>query len=194
MKFASHKVVLKREMKIQFRQSCRLALMLLIIFVASVSAQAQTTSELRQKYGEPEKIKLKDGQSELERFKVSPDITLTVTYSKEGKATELVIEPMRPLVAPVEPGDLMPTEVVINIINELVPVSLRGELTFALHTNGGDHKMKLDHLGCTGIDNIIYKHVTIICVTWCQGGTFSATVRWQESKYPSLPIDGKSAR
>jgi len=152
------------------------------MLVATVSVSAQTRDELRKKYGEPEILKVKDGETEIERYNISPSIRLTVTYKKKGRPYELVIEPV-PSSPPKDDGigDLMPTQVVINLINELAPVALRGKNFLKGFMNGGDPEMKLDHPGCWGEYLAIYKHVIIDCSTWCKRGTFSVTIRWKES-------------
>jgi hypothetical protein len=171
-------------------------ILLVIMLVATVSAYAQTSSELRKKYGEPEILKLKDGEPEVERYNVRPYmyIRLTVTYAKNGQPSELLIEPV-----PTPPphsghGDLMSTKVVINLINELVPVASRGEFIGIGSMNGGDPEMKLDHPGCWGQYFALYKHLIISCSTWCWGGTFSARIRWEEYKSQQQPSERKSAR
>ena len=167
-------------------------ILLVIMLVATVSAYAQTPSELRKKYGEPEILKLKDGEPEVERYNVLPDIRLTVTYAKKGQPYELLIEPVPSPTPDRSHGDLMPTKTVINLINELVPVALRGEFIGTGTMNGGDPEMKLDHPGCSGVYFAFYKHVTIICATWCWGGTSSATIRWVETKLPQQPSERKN--
>jgi hypothetical protein len=166
---------------------------LVIMLVTTVSAYSQTSSELRKKYGEPEILKLKDGEPEVERYNVSQTIRLTVTYAKKGQLYELVIEPV-PSSTPKNDGvgDLMPTKTVINLINELAPVGLRGKSRGAFSVNGGDPEMKLHHPGCWGGYLVIYEHVTIDCSTWCWGGTFSVRIRWEE--YKPQPSERKSTR
>ncbi|MDT5123777.1 MAG: hypothetical protein QOC96_3259 [Acidobacteriota bacterium] len=167
---------------------------LVIMLVTTVSAYSQTSSELRKKYGEPEILKLKDGEPEVERYNVSPSIRLTVTYAKKGQLYELLIEPVPspPPQSSSSVGDLMPTETVINLINELVPITLRGKFLGAGTMNGGDPEMKLDHPGCSGVYFAYYKHVIISCVTWCWGGTFSARIRWEETKFQRQPSERKN--
>ena len=160
--------------------------------MATVSASAQTPSELRKKYGEPEILKLKDGEPEVERYNVSPSIRLTVTYAKKGQPFELLIEPVPSPTPNPSHGDLMPTKTVINLINELAPVALRGESRNRVSINGGDPEMKLDHPGCWGMYIAIYQHVDISCSTWCQGGTFSARIRWEEYKPQPQPSERKN--
>lgn len=169
-------------------------ILLVIILMATVSIPAQTRDELRKKYGEPEILKLKDGEPEVERYNVRPYkyIRLTVTYAKNGQPSELLIEPVPSPPPHSSYGDIMSTKIVINLINELVPVALRGEFIGTGSQNGGDPEMKLDHLGCWGMYFAIYKHVTISCSTWCLGGTFSARIRWEEYKPQPQPGERKN--
>ena len=171
-------------------------LFLVIMLVATVYVSAQTPSELRKKYGEPEILKLKDGEPEVERYNVRPYkyIRLTITYAKNGQPSELLIEPV-----PTPPphnghGDLMSTKIVINLINELVPIDLRGKFIGTGSINGGDPEMKLDHLGCWGVYIATYQHVEISCSTWCWGGTFSARIRWEDYKPQPQSGERKNTR
>ena len=167
-------------------------LLLVIMLLATVYVSAQTPSELRKKYGEPLILKMKDKEPEVERYNVSPSIRLTVTYAKKGQPYELLIEPVPSPAPDPSHGDLMPTETVINLINELAPVSLCGKQLSVGKFNAGDPEMKLDHLGCAGAYYVIYEHVDISCWTWCWGGTFSAHIRWQE--YKPQPSERKNER
>lgn len=167
-------------------------LFLVILLVATVYVSAQTPGELRKKYGEPLILKLKDGEPEVERYNVSPSIRLTVTYAEKGQPYQLRIEPVPSDTPNLSHGDLMLTKTVINLINELAPVDLRGKLIGTGSMNGGDPEMKLDHLGCSGAYLAIYEHVSIMCSTWCWGGTFSADIRWQE--YKPQPGERKNQR
>ncbi len=166
----------------------RLAAALLLTLFAAATTTAQTSAELRAKYGEPEKVQVKDGRVEVERYMVRPHIAVEIIYTKDGKPCEVVILPV-PATPPVDDGGrpqlipegrLMPTDVVIALINELAPVEQRGEKITESTLNGGDDKMLLHHPGCQGIYTALYEHVTISCHTWCWGGTFSVVIHWGE--------------
>lgn len=176
-------------MRFQSSVQWRLAAALLLTFLAAISAYAQTSVELREKYGEPKVIRLKNGRPEVEQYIVRPNIALKVTYTKSGQVCEMLIAPVtstpsggvsRTTYAP--DGDLMPTDVAISIINEVAPVEKRGNKISEGTMNGGDDAMKLHHPGCMGIYWAFYQNVTISANTWCWGGTFSAVVHWGESK------------
>ena len=168
------------------RTAGRLATILFVVSSAITSAGAQTAAELRAKYGEPQMRRLKDNRPEIERYLVRPNITATVRYNERGEPRELLIEPVpgsTPKAGRVEhapDGDYMSTPEVIEVINEVVPVGRRGKLIMAGTWNAGDPKMRLHHSGCTGIYSAIYERVTIGSVSWCWGGTFSATIRWEK--------------
>ena len=176
-------------MKIRAHKVLRLALMLLLVALASSSASAQTSDELRKKYGEPEILRLKGEMAEVERYVVRPDIWMTVTYTEGGQPCELFIEP-----APTAPTQsnlsqvLMPTEVVTKLINELVPIEQRGKSVSVFYVNGGDKQLRLHHPGCTGYYFARYKNVGIYITSWCEGGTFSATIHWEGTKCEGLRI------
>lgn len=180
-------------MKIPVHKVLRLALKLLVLtLVVSPASSAQTSDEFREKYGKPEIVRLKGERVEVERYIIRPDIQMTVTYTERGQLCELFIEPAPS--APIQSSAsqaLMRTEVVINVINELVPRERRGEVVNVFYVNGGDKKMKLHHPGCTGIYIARYKEVTISSASWCEGGTFSATIHWEGTECQGQRIKNK---
>lgn len=124
----------------------------------------------------------------VERYLARPNIVMTVTYSNNGQPCELIIAPEKTSNSDtaktelIPNGDLMPTALVIEIINELAPIERRGKKTNEFKMNGGDPKMKLHHPGCTGVYGVLYENVTISSASWCWGGTFSATIHWGKTR------------
>jgi hypothetical protein len=163
---------------------------LTIVFIlvgACAGLKAQTSAELRAKYGEPIMRQRRRGHWLVEKFQIRPKITLTVSYARRGRPCELLIDPV-PGSTPAEgrsehapTGDYMATAEVIALINELAPLELRGKFYGASSSNGGDPELKLHHPGCSGAYLALYKNVTIIAPTWCWGGTFYASIRWRSS-------------
>ena len=84
-------------------------------------------TDLHTRYGDPV----------VERFVVGPGITLTATYGTDRAACRMVIEPMRSIIPSVEPTKYMRTEVVTQIIDEVLPEADRGELLHGQVTKSG---------------------------------------------------------
>jgi hypothetical protein len=172
----------------------RLALAFFAVCSAATVTTAQTASELRAKYGEPQMSQVANNHSVVERYLVRPNILMTIRYTKHGLPCEAVIEPVpdstprEGRVAHAAEGDYMATAEVIKLINELVPIEKRGKKTGEGSMNGGDPEMKLHHPGCWGAYFAYYENVSFTSSTWCWGGTFSATIHWGKATCPGQTI------
>jgi hypothetical protein len=168
----------------------KVAYVVLVTILAAGSVFSQTPETLRAKYGEPQERYIKNGRTTFERYLVTPNIQLTVTYTKAAQLCKASFDPVpssTPTVLTLEhppEGDYMSTADVITVINELVPLETRGKSNGAGSMNGGDPEieMKLNHPGCWGSYTAFYENVTIYTSSWCWGGTFSATVHWSNTK------------
>src|SRR5262245_45027773 len=168
------------------------------ILAITVAAQAQTSSQLHAKYGEPQMVELKNDRPVLERFLVRPDIQMTIRYTSSGEPCEAVLKPVpnstsktgRPAHAP--EGDYMSTAEVIKLINEILPTEIRGKKINEGFMNGGDPAMKLHHPGCAGGYFVYFENAAVTASSWCWGGTFSATIRWGKTSCPGENIKFKS--
>jgi hypothetical protein len=123
----------------------------------------------------------------MERYLVRPNILMTIRYTKQGLPCEAILEPV-PASTPREgrrehapDGDYMVTAEVIKLINELIPIEMRGKKVDEGSVNGGDPEMKLHHPGCWGAYFAAYENVSFTCSTWCWGGTFSAIIHWEKT-------------
>jgi hypothetical protein len=162
--------------------------MVFVFLGTAVVLHGQTSAELRVRYGEPLMTEVKDNRAAVERFLVRPNIIMTIRYTDRGEPCEALLEPVpnstpktgRPEHAPAD--DYMSTVEVIELINELVPLEKRGKKINEFVVNGGDHKMKLHHLGCTGYHVVTFENVSVTAASWCGGGTFSATIHWEKTK------------
>jgi len=101
---------------------------LLLVLLFSVSALAQTSSDLRQKYGEPIS----------ETFKIRPQVLLTVSYAKTGEVCSMLIEPQDTWVGYTKLNDTEPLKgkVLNEILEELAPKNQRGKFLMGTHRNG----------------------------------------------------------
>jgi len=95
------------------------------LLLAAACGFPQTSQELRQRYG----------PANSEHYTVRPGIILVATYTDNGEPCEMRIEPKK---APgVSSSDTMDSEVVTEIIDELVPVDRRGTFVAGDDGNGG---------------------------------------------------------
>jgi hypothetical protein len=168
------------------------AIMVLLGAIDVVSGQ--TSAQLRAKYGAPQMIELKENLPVVERFLVRPNIQMTIRYTTNGEPCEAVLEPVpnstpktgRPEYA--LKGDYMSTAEVKKLIDEILPIEKRGKKLSEGKFNGGDPEMTLHHPGCTGLYHVSFEHARIHAVSWCRGGTTSATIHWGKTSCPGQTI------
>jgi hypothetical protein len=94
-------------------------LFLLAVIFLPVSGVAQTATELRQKY----KV-----SSSIESYDVRPGIIATISYGEDGQVASILIAPPVAYDTIGIPKNEMPLKLVEEVLNELVPVSKRGEV------------------------------------------------------------------
>ena len=99
-------------------------IMLLLLLTCAIAA-GQTGDDLRQKYGAPIS----------ETFKVRPDIRVTVSYDKKGKVSEMVVEPQLDGTIIKSRYRRIKSEMLKEVIDELVPLSQRGKLILGSFLN-----------------------------------------------------------
>jgi len=133
----------------------RTVLACLLVVVSSL-AIAQTSTELHSRYGD----------SDRERFRARPGISLTVQYGSDGLACLMLLESPRFLFNSEEPEDArygnvgkpeppssMPPNEVTEVLEEVIPLSSRGaELNHGI-TESGRNSMKFDDY-----ENVIITH------------------------------------
>jgi hypothetical protein len=115
--------------------------LLLFLVLSAIVAPAQSTSELKALYGDPD----------VERFLVRPGITLMVRYSGDRTACEMLIQPMRSIIPRNDAATYMRPEVMTEIIDEVLPEANRGKLLRAFVTKSG----------CNDFESKEYENVTI---------------------------------
>ena len=161
-------------------------------------ASGQTSSELRAKYGVPQMVELETDQPDAERFLVRPAIHLTIRYNSAEEPCAALLEPVpnsTPKTLRIESRpelNLMMTSEVIKVIDELLPPETRGKTINQISFNGGDPQMKLHHPGCTGLYFVSFEHAMVNVTSWCQGGTFNATIHWRKPSCRGQTIRPKS--
>lgn len=115
--------------------------LLLFLVLPAVVATAQSTSELKARYGDPD----------VERFLVRPGVTLMVRYADDRSACEMLIAPMRSIIPRNEAATYMRLEVMTGIIDEVLPEANRGKLLRSFVTKSG----------CNEIEVKEYENITI---------------------------------
>jgi hypothetical protein len=131
--------------------------------VASGTLAGQTRDELRRKYGDPL----------TETFIVRPDISVTATYARNGRITELLISPRIT-------GSIKSRAVTLRqdsvkaVIDQLVPRSVRGKRRMAEFVN----MTCLPEDDCAGSLET-YEKVTIYYNAAAQGVHY-AVIQWKE--------------
>jgi hypothetical protein len=111
------------------------------LVLAAYLANPQSSSELRSRYGE----------LDIERFIVRPGIGLTVEYGSDRLACEMLVEPPLPLFHGDEQTLYMSSDEVTGVLDDVVPVGMRGREIGHLTSEIGRNKY----------DSIEYENVSI---------------------------------
>jgi hypothetical protein len=99
-------------------------IILFLLLTCSIAA-GQTGGDLRRKYGLPIS----------ETFKVRPDVKVIVSYDRNGKASEMVIEPQLDATIIKSRYRRIKSKMLKEIIDELVPPDQRGKLLMGSFLN-----------------------------------------------------------
>jgi hypothetical protein len=104
----------------------------IIFLLTAVVVTAQTSSALREKYGQPIG-ETYEGQPTSQTYNVRPDIKVTVRYTKSGDVCEMLIAP----VSETTNGkpSLLKSEALDQVIDELAPEDQRGTLIMSTFLN-----------------------------------------------------------
>jgi len=115
------------------------------LFFAVVSVVvAPSSPELHKRYGGPN----------LERFMARPGIALTAEYGSDHSACWVLIEPPRPLFHPEESLPLMSSDTVTELLEEIVPVNIRGmSISSSISSMGCAESRRTQYQGLT-IDRV----------------------------------------
>ena len=98
---------------------------IIVIVLSCVIIAAQTSNDLRQKYGAPLS----------ETFKVRPGIVVTVTRAKTGEICEMLITPQLPVTPIKSSGAFLKSKTLDEVVNELVPRDQRGKFLMGSFLN-----------------------------------------------------------
>lgn len=105
----------------------------------------QSSQEFHGRYGEPD----------IERFAARPGISLAVEYGSDHLACQVLIEPPQSLIHQEEQARLMSSEDASQVLEEVVPVAMRGKKTNAM----------IDVSGCNEVHMTDYENVFIMRTT-----------------------------
>ena len=90
----------------------------LIILTLGVPGFTQSSSDLEKKYGSP-----------VKEYEVRPGILMTATYSDDGQVCMMYVERRHISETGFDQRLYLPPEMIIELIDELVPTELRGAKT-----------------------------------------------------------------
>lgn len=114
------------------RQLILAALAMLVIFGTNA---AQTANEMRQKYGSPD---------EKGHYLVRPEIGMSVSFGKDGQACKVLIKSLPHMGREASFSEGLDSEMVSQIIDEIVPISVRGlrgrKISFSGHVTVTDYE------------------------------------------------------
>jgi hypothetical protein len=142
------------------------------ILFAAISAMAQTSADLQDKYGKP-----------LEAYEVRPNVLLTVEYAKDRQVLEIIIEPRHTKRTGEGRGysvtgiSTLSSKVVDEIVEEIFPLNNRGQLLNSMVIGSG----------CSQLSSEIYGNVQINRVYTCsetegEDRLLAVRVRWKKSQ------------
>jgi hypothetical protein len=104
-----------------------------LLFVLSSLLTAQSSQDLRGRYGEPQR----------ESFTARPGIAVTVAYGSDGIVCEMLLEPSQPLLREPKPDEFMSSEAVTEVLAELVPLDSRGPQIGSMLSNSGCNQVRV---------------------------------------------------
>ena len=160
-------------MRTQATISDRLVTSLLIMLVAAASCLAQTPDDLRRKYGKPETLSKKSSPNRIERYRVRPGLSLTVTFAGEAAICEMMFEPERKSNDGRMAARVLTEEEARKIVEEYAPIEKRGRAIINMTRPGHD---------CTSVAYNEYEQVMIAIIIRCEergGGIHSIKIRWK---------------
>jgi len=141
-----------------------------LLVVATSLPVAQTSQKLRVRYGEPD----------IERFTVAGDIGLTVEYGSDGLACQMVIERKQALLHSEQALAYMSPEAVGELVDEIVPRASRGrEVNTLLESMGCAEERAVEY------ENVWIAHASAMCVPLKPERESRATVVF---KRPACPV------
>ncbi len=94
-----------------------IAISIFFIVISAIVSPAQTVAEIESKYGKPTQI-----------YEVRPGIMMTVKFDADGQASEIKIARQAITDSTIYLDVLLSHDLVKEIVDELVPISVRGKM------------------------------------------------------------------
>jgi hypothetical protein len=163
----------------------RLLKALLVMLLVAAPSLAQTSADLRRKYGEPETLSNKSSPNRIERYKLRPGVFMTVKFAGEDAICEMLFEPVRTSNERSGTSGVLAEDEVGRIVEEFAPVAKRGRPIIKLTRPGHD---------CTTVGYNEYEQVMILLIVRCEkqgGGTHSVKIRWKATACESINERGR---
>jgi|HubBroStandDraft_1064217.scaffolds.fasta_scaffold18399_1 hypothetical protein len=134
-----------------------------------------SSMEIRNRYGAPN----------MERFTARPGIEVTVEYGADRLACDMVLEAPRPLVdtGPFERPQLIPSEAVSEILEEVAPVAIRGKQI----NQGGFQSGCNAVVSATEYENVVISRLLAPCDSPSRDQEVRATVSFKRDACPKHP-------
>jgi hypothetical protein len=118
------------------------------LVAAASFALAPSSQDLHNRYGEPD----------MERFIARPGIGLTVEYGSDHLVCQVLIEPPQSLIHQEEQLPLMSSDGVSNVLEEIAPITMRGNETLNSISVSGCNEYRI-----TDYDNLTIMRSTHTC-------------------------------
>lgn len=119
-----------------------------LIVIAGSVLLSQNSRDSHSRYGEPDR----------ERFAARPGISLTVEYGSDRLVCYALIDPPRPLLYSEEHLQLMSSESVTEVLEEVAPVAVRGKEINSALTQSGCNQFRI-----TDYENVSIMRSTHTC-------------------------------
>ena len=131
--------------------------------------------EIRNRYGAPN----------VERFTARPGIEVTVEYGADRLACDVVVEAPRPLfdASPFQRPQLIPSEAVSEITEEIAPVAIRGKQI----NQGGFQSGCNAVVSGTEYENVVISRLLAPCDSPSRDQEVRATVSFKRDACPKHP-------
>ena len=142
-----------------------------LALISGWAAGQTTATVLHNRYAVPHR----------EEMQARPGISITVQYGLDLQACEIRIHPMNASLLRKEPETLMIPDTVTELVNELIPLSERGNPGMSTITSSGCNKLTTQE----------YEHVTIIrgshdCLPLQSAREFPATLLFKKTECASV--------
>lgn len=119
-----------------------------LLIVAASALLSQSSQDFHDRYGEPDR----------ERFAARPGISLSVEYGSDHLACYALIDPPQPLTYSEEHVPLMSSEGVSEVLEQVVPIGVRGKQIGTFLTVSGCNQFRQ-----TDYENVAIMRSTHTC-------------------------------